>query len=583
MPLFTKDSLEILRNRVDLVDVIAAHIDLKRSGASFKAHCPFHEEKTPSFMIQRGDTHYHCFGCGAHGDAIQFLMDHLKMSFVDAVEYLGSRFQVPLQQVEQQEGSTVNKAALKEALETACRFYQCILLHTEEGHIALQYLYKRGIDLDFINHFQVGFAPQNSPLFKKVMNTLKFSDDLLIEAGLLSRTKWGDLRDFFSERITFPIRNPSGACIGFSARKIKEETFGGKYINTQETPLFKKSHTLFAMNYSRRRISKERRVIIVEGQIDALRLIQEGFNYTVASLGTAFGEHHVKELMALGVNCVYLALDSDTAGQEAAMKIGDLFQKEGIEVFVAALPPGMDPDELLKEEGANSFLQLLHHSDDYLTFLVKKLSSQINIDSPAGKTELVQEVSKQIRSWKHSVMVHESLRKLCKLLDLPENALGIDQEILPHIAIKKGAHVGNSQVDADLVIEMDLLRWLIIGSDISAVQTHIMPEHFHNSTCRHIFQVCIESQERDLLSLAIALDDEPAQRMLSEILQKKVKKDKVKEGILSSIQKILEREWMNQREEIRMKIHSGKYSEEEVLELAKNFDQLKRNPPKIEH
>src|SRR5262249_1487277 len=158
-----------------------------------------------------------------------------------------------------------------------------------------------------------------------------------------------------SERITFPICDAAGAVIGFSARKYLETTFGGKYINTPETPLFKKSRVLFGLNFSRRRIAKEKKAIIVEGQIDALRLIKAGFNLTVAGQGTAFGEGHVKELLNLGVSEVFLALDGDEAGREATHKIGNLFQKEGIEVRVVNLPGKSDPDTFLKEKGPEAF------------------------------------------------------------------------------------------------------------------------------------------------------------------------------------------------------------------------------------
>ena len=335
MAIFNKESLESLRQRVNLVEVLSSYVELKRNGASYKGLCPFHDEKTPSFIVQGGDTYYHCFGCGAHGDAIQFLMTHQKMSFGEAVESLAQRFHVHLELVEdRQEKKGVNKALLKEALNDACQFFHFSLLHTSEGHDALQYLYGRGIDLEFIDNFQVGLAPKMQGSLRKVMQAKNIRDEILVEAGLLTSTKEGQWRDFFSDRIMFPIHSHSGEVIGFSGRKYKEETFGGKYVNTPETALFKKSRVLFGLNYSRKRIAKERKAIIVEGQIDALRLIQTGFNVTVAGQGTAFGEGHVKELMILGVNQVFLALDADKAGQEATAKIGHLFQKEGIDVKV---------------------------------------------------------------------------------------------------------------------------------------------------------------------------------------------------------------------------------------------------------
>ena len=192
MPLFTKESLENLRQRIDLVEVLSAHIDLKRAGAAYKGLCPFHDEKTPSFMIQKGDTHYHCFGCGAHGDAIHFLMSHLKMSFSEAVESLAKRFHVHLEMLEEAETNKgPNKTLLKEALEQACRFYHFHLLHTPEGHEVLQYLYKRGIDLNFINLFQIGLAPKAAGYFRKIMHAKFIKDETLEAAGLIAQSKEG--------------------------------------------------------------------------------------------------------------------------------------------------------------------------------------------------------------------------------------------------------------------------------------------------------------------------------------------------------------------------------------------------------
>ena len=173
--------------------------------------------------------------------------------------------------------------------------------------------------------------------------------------------------------------------IGFSGRKTQDEGFGPKYVNTPETVLFKKSHTLYGLSFSRRRIAKEKKAIIVEGQIDALRLIEEGFNLTVAGQGTAFTEDQAKLLLGLGVTEVHLALDGDEAGEQAASKIGHLFQKEGVEVKVATLPTGSDPDTFLKEEGPEAFTTLLEQADDYLSFLIKFLGKGVDLSSPSQK------------------------------------------------------------------------------------------------------------------------------------------------------------------------------------------------------
>ncbi len=582
--MYSRESLELLRSKIDLVEVLSPYLKLHRSGAAHKALCPFHEEKTPSFVIQKGDTHYHCFGCGAHGDAIQFLIAHLKMSFMEAVENLADRFHVQLEEA-QGNAKGIPKGALKDALERACQFYQFYLLYTLEGHAALDYLYNRGITLDFINQFQIGLAPKMPNLFLKAMWEQKISNTILEEAGLMTKG-----REFFSDRITIPIRDAVGNVIGFSARKYKTDTFGGKYINTPETPLFKKSKVLFGLSFSRKTIAKERRALIVEGQIDALRLIYSGFNWTVAGQGTAFGEEQAKELIHLGVRQVYLALDGDAAGQEAAVKIGHLFQKEGIEVFVVQLPEKCDPDLMLQEKGAEEWQKRIEKSVDYLTFLVAYFSKAINTQSPAGKNELVQSIAKRIRQWDHPLMVHESLCKLARLTQTPESIVGAPEQNPPQLYLKRSASVTFMEVDPDRILEADLLRWLFLMGEscpslIAIAEANLKMEHFRIAAGRSLYEKYLaavkENKSRDLLTLAIDLEQAEQQLFLAEILQKRINRERAISCFVETVQRILERHWMQQREEIKLKIYSGTCNEAEVLELARQFDQIKKARPEV--
>ncbi len=586
MAIFSKESLETLRGRVDLVEVLTPHVEFKKTGAAYKALCPFHDEKSPSFTIQKGDTHYHCFGCGAHGDAIQFLMNHLKMNFSDAVESLAERFHVTLERVAGgDEPKGPPKALIKQALFEAARYFHFNLLHTKNGHHVLKYLFKRGLNQDFIAHFMIGLAPAYSGALIKVLQEKGFDEEILLSAGLLSIGKDGRVRDFFSDRITFPIHDAASAVIGFSARKYKEETYGGKYVNTSETLLFKKSRVLFGLNYSRRQIAKQRKALIVEGQIDALRLIQEGFNITVAGQGTAFGEGHVKELLNLGVNMVYLALDSDNAGIEATNKIGNFFQKEGVDVKIVQLPHGMDPDSYLQQYDASSFLKLMEEGSDYLTFLVKYHSRVLNIDSPAGKNELVQLIVKQVRSWEHPVMVQESLRRLAYLTQVKEEMVGAIQDHVPNVYLKSYQNIGLQTIDADLILETDFLRWLHLMAEksfdfIELAKAHITVNELCVAVCQRIYETLLtnleEKKPTDLVSLIIQIDDVKAQEVLSHLMAKKINAERGKSQFPETIQAILDRNWMQQREEIKMKIQSGQCSDDEALKLAAEFNNLKR-------
>ena len=580
MPLFTKESLERLRHRIDLSEVLSTHIELKRTGSSYKALCPFHEEKTPSFVLQKGDSHYHCFGCGAHGDAIQFLMNYLSLNFAEAVETLAEKFNVPLQMAEEEENPGVGKTFLKQSLELASEFFHKTLLESEEGRAARRYLNERGLSDDFIRRFEVGLAPAFSRAFHQVMREHKIHQQTLLEAGLIGAER---KNPFFRDRITFPIRNPVGTIIGFSARKYKEETFGGKYINTPETALFKKSRILFGLNYCRRRIAKERRAIIVEGQIDCLKLIEAGLNCTVASLGTAFGESHVKELQNLGVRRVYFLFDSDEAGVNAASKAGNLFQKMGTEVTVVTLPKGSDPDTYLVQFGPQKLIELIKAGVDYLTFQVNYLSREYNPSTPAGKNALVTALTEQVKSWEQPVMVHESLRQVASLTQVPEETLGISGGYTPQPYLRQATTTTGS-IDPNRVLELDLLRWLILHERetfVEIAKKELNPHHFWVPICRQLFESYLNSENHDLLSLLIDIDQGEAQGVMDEIMHKKINLDRAEEQFTQTAQKILDRDWMQSCEEIRVKLQNGGLTDEEILDLAKKFDELKKNRPHI--
>lgn len=573
--MFTKESLEKLRQKIDLFEVISAHIDLKRAGATYKALCPFHQEKSPSFIVQKGDNHYHCFGCGAHGDAIHFLMSYLNLSFSESVESLAERFHISLEEEEKSERGP-DKSRLKEILQVASHFFHSYLMHSVEGRAALAYLFKRGITIDFIKKFEIGFSPENPELFLKVMKDFKFPVDEQFEAGLLNQKK----RPFFRDRITFPIHNAFGNVVGFSARKIKESTFGGKYINSTETPLFKKSKMLFGLNFSRRRIVRERRALLVEGQIDCLKMIESGLNLTVAALGTAFGEGHVDELQKLGVRTVYFIFDGDEAGLAAASKAGDLFQKRGMEAKVVTLPQGSDPDDFLSRFGVEKLVEELERASEYLSFQVSFLSKSSDIKTPAGKAELVRLMKEQIQKWDEPVLVHESLKKLAKLVQLPEQMVGGSGA--PFFHIQKRASLSLTSVDPNKVLEQDLLRWLVLlGGDneefIATAASNLSESHFWTEPCRKLFHFYMNQEEKDLLSIAAHIED-PS--LIDEILKKKVNRERAREQFLETVQKLLDRQWMQKSEEIKTAIHSGSRTEEEIFTLARQFDDLKKQRPK---
>lgn len=582
MGFFTKESLERLREKLDLIELLSSYLDLKKNGLFYKALCPFHEEKTPSFSVKSNASFYHCFGCGAHGDAIQFLMQHLHLSFADAVEFLAERYHVILEKSEKEDKESIDKFLLKEALKEASLFFHCFLLYSKEGEEALLYLLKRGLSLSFINKFEIGLAPKHSGLLSKILKEKGIEEIILKESGLLSKKRE---EEFFKERITFPIRDKSGLVIGFSARKFKEETPGGKYINSPETAIFKKSRILFGLNYSLRKIVKEKKVYVVEGQIDCLRLIDSGFDLSVASLGTAFGQEHVHDLERLGIKEAILLFDGDDAGAMAASKAGNFFQAKGIDVKVVCFSKGYDPDTFLKKEGVDRLKQEILKGKDYLTYQIDFLSKTYDIRTPAGKNEIVTQLKEQINLWEEPIMVHESLKRLAFLTKIPEEMLGLKLEMFPSY---ERTSLSSSAIDYNKILEFDLLRWLLlVGKEKEEVPLliakYIQSDHFFIPIAKKIYEIAIKSfiekKECDFLSLLIEIDEKEGPSYLEEILNKKINKERYLKYVQETIQKMLDRDWLKRSEEIALKIKIC--SEESLLDLMKQLDFIKKNRPVV--
>lgn len=587
MVAYSRQSLDLLRTKVDLVEVLSSHLKMQKSGAYYKACCPFHQEKSPSFMVQRGDSHYHCFGCGAHGDAITFLTEYLKLSFQESVEMLAEKFHVRLEK-NQDSNQDFSVQELKSSLHKIHRFYQGYLLYTEEGRRALKYLFERGFTLDFITKFGIGFAPSSQSLFLEAAKRMKISLDNLEKTGLIKILESQNIKAYFIDRVVIPIYDISGNPIGFSCRKIKEETFGPKYINSPETVLFKKSQVLFGLSFSRKKIAKEQKALIVEGQFDALRLIEAGFDFTVAGQGTAFGEIHVKELLNLGVKNVYLAFDGDDAGQEATLKVGQLFQKVGVEVWVVILEKGKDPDLMIREMGPIYFEQLLKNSKDFLSFTVNLFSLKGNPNSPAGKNEIVKSIMSMIKEWEHPLMVHEGYKRLSHLLQVPHALLDPSAPLEPQVEIRQTGSVLHADIDPVKILEQDLLRWLLLLEPIDQefyqlIFSNISIEDFFISPYKALFEKILEEFQKkgsfSMVEFARLSHTVEQNFLIAEILQKKVNLDRKDENIKETIMKIKERNWLADREKIKIKIHKGGLSEDEIMELARQFDFLKSRPP----
>lgn len=440
--MISQSFIQELLDRTDIVDVIERDVPLRRAGANYSACCPFHSEKTPSFTVSPTKQFYHCFGCGAHGNAIGFVMEHGGMHFVEAVNELAARvgLQVPAQQAETGSGSQSDSAraklqgtegtegtehspgALLEAMKVAARFYREQLKLSKN---AIDYLKQRGLTGATAARFGIGYAPagwQNlhTPFSGQPENVRKH---LLIQAGLMVEGDGGKCYDRFRDRIMFPIVNLKGMIVGFGGRVMEKGE--PKYLNSPETPLFQKGRELYNLFGARRAIREAGKVIVVEGYMDVVALSQHGIEYAVATLGTATTPYHIQKLLRQTDNIVF-CFDADSAGKKAAWRaLEDSLAQlaDGKSISFLFLPEGEDPDSYIRNHGRSAFEKLLEQTLPLSVFLFRELSARVDLKSSEGRAKLVQDAKPLLARIAAPGLALMLVKRLTELSGLSEREL----------------------------------------------------------------------------------------------------------------------------------------------------------------
>lgn len=380
-----RDFIDTLLARVDIVDVIDRRVPLKKAGQNYQACCPFHSEKTPSFTVSPTKQFYHCFGCGAHGTALGFLMEYEQMSFPDAVAALAQDVGLPIPESAQEPDRPRPPPALWDALEQAAQFYKKQLKQTPH---AIDYLKRRGLTGAIAARYGIGYAPDSSPL-KQVF--ADYSADALAASGLVIDGDRGRY-DRFRDRIMFPIRNVKGQIVGFGGRVLDQGE--PKYLNSPETPLFHKGSEIYGLFEARAAIKAAGRAIVVEGYMDVVALAQHGVEFAVATLGTATTPIHARTLLRHTDHLIY-AFDGDNAGRKAAWRaLENTLEalRDGKEVSFLFLPEGEDPDSYIRAHGQTAFLHLLDTDTVPLSaFLVRELARDRKLDTQEGRAAMLKE------------------------------------------------------------------------------------------------------------------------------------------------------------------------------------------------
>ena len=380
------ESIENLKNHLDVVDVISQFLELKKSGANFKACCPFHGESTPSFVVSPSKQIYHCFGCGVGGDAIKFLMEYEKLSYPETIEKLASMYNIYLER----DDSNKQKRLDTRVLEDINQYYQKLFVNNST---AREYIKSRGISEFSIEKFEIGYAPKSND----TLTYLKSNHYNLNEAIELGVINTGDngLYARFIERITFPIYTNNDKIVGFGGRTITGHN--AKYINSPQTKLFNKSRLLYGYNVAKKEIYKKNELIVCEGYLDVIMLHQGGFNTAVATLGTALTKEHLP-LLRRGEPKIVLAYDGDRAGLEAAFKASVMLSQGEFEGGVVIFEAGKDPADMVNDGKIEELNQMFSNTIDFIVYCIDYILNKYNINNPAQKQKGLDEANDYLRS-----------------------------------------------------------------------------------------------------------------------------------------------------------------------------------------
>jgi DNA primase len=419
--LFTKDSIERVRDAVDMAELVGTKTDLRRVGSRWTGLCPFHDERTPSLSVDPERGLYHCFGCGVGGDAIRFVQETEALDFPEAVEALADRYGVRLEREEDDpaaEQRRRRRERLHALLERAAAYYAAYLWESREAERAREYLADRGFSESVTREFRVGYAPSAWDRMIVGAQRSGFTPEELVAAGLAQRGRGGALYDRFRARIMFPLANARGRVLGFGARAMAEGR-GPKYLNTSENELYHKGRQLFGIDLARREAAKGGRIVVVEGYTDVLALHQAGIRESVAIMGTALTQEQLAEL-ARSAPRVVLALDADRSGQEAMLRAARAAEDRRVDLRVAELPEGKDPAEAVAHGGLRPFEERLDRAMGIVEFQVRRVLADADLDTPAGRDRALEEARKLIAAVPERTASRDALvREVADRLDVP--------------------------------------------------------------------------------------------------------------------------------------------------------------------
>jgi DNA primase len=485
------DPIDQIKQKIDIADLIGDYITLKKAGSNFKGLCPFHGEKTPSFVVSPERQVWHCFGCQKGGDHFTFIEEIEGIGFTESLKLLAEKAGVKLVTTPFRSEAEAEKNTLFEINHRAASYYNYILTKHKVGKIALLYLTnERKVNEKLIETFMLGYAPNSfDGLTNYLIKKGGYNKAQLINAGLVTERN-GRLFDFFRNRIIFPIQDPRGNIIGFSGRVFGDEnSFGPKYINTRETLVYKKSYSLFGINFTKDYIKKEGKAILMEGEFDVLSSIANGISNVVAIKGTALTEEQINLLKRFTKKIVF-CFDTDIAGIEAQKRSIQLIEEEGISSAVVIPPHGKDPDELLRTSPAEFKIALKNEKSVY-DFIIEQAIKEENKKTIEGKKNILNKTRSFLKGINNEIVKEHYIKKLSNLLDSSFESVSAEIEKAPAFQVKKTTTVSKVILSHEEALEQHLLA-LIIQSEnpyesLVLAESIVKPAHFQNGAYEKIF------------------------------------------------------------------------------------------------
>ncbi len=513
-----KITVEEIRSRSDIVDVIGRYLHLERAGANFRARCPFHKEKTPSFNVSPARQGFHCFGCGKGGDVFRFLMEYENVDFPTALRMLAdwAGIALPTDKPTDAERTGPRKDVLFRLHDELARWYHQNLTRRPESQAARDYLAGRDLHADTAAEFMIGYADQGWDTVLQWGAQRKFSLDVMVAAGVVvCHDKNKRVYDRFRDRIMFPIRDEQQRVIGFSGRALHETEKNAKYVNSPETILFQKKRVLFGLDRARRAIVEEREALICEGQLDVIRCQLAGFKTAVAAQGTAVSEEHALKL-ARFADGVLLVFDADEAGQTAAYKTAITCLQSGLAVRIVTLPAGEDPDSIIRKKGPETFRNLLTKAEDALDFRLNYLLQRENPATEIGMRAITRGLADLINAARDPLQRERMVQHAAQ-------RLVIDPAVLHRVFrppdsrySRATGNAENPESDGETVQrpaeEWALVAHLAAAPELSdLVRNHLPPQRLRDPGCRHALEILLAAAqcgESDILGYCAQYDSD---------------------------------------------------------------------------